>query len=1029
MVGSSMLALMLAAQIPPVVPAGFPQPADARPLAAAHAPADPLASDAMRGDARLSDVCFVDRRHGWAVGDRGVIWHTDDGGTHWHVQHSGVSCRLESVWFIDERTGWAAGGYSHPYTHTSSAVLLSTRDGGRHWQQHAHLPLPALKQVRFFNEKQGWALGNASAMVPSGVLVTDNGGRSWRPLSGGSAAHWLGGDFLDPHTGTLAGRQGTVAMVQRGGIEPARTGSFGLRNLRRMKLVAPVYGWLIGDGGLVMMTDDLGATWQTPPGPLPADVARQFDFAALAVRGPKCWIAGTPGTRVFHSPDAGRTWTTFATGTHLPIHALSFADDQHGWAVGALGTILATDDGGRTWRRQRSGGTRAALLGLFASADEVPLELFARLSGNDGYLGVVEVLNRRDLEVKLRDESHPVDRLREALVAVGASDAQAAWKFPLRQAGLELPADRIIGAWDQANDGRGMEELQAHLVKSIRLWRPEVIVTHDASPTGDDPLAHLIHRLVLQAVEEAADETRFPRQIALAGLPPWNVKKVYGTLPEGSRGPTELSTAQLATRLGRSLADVAAAPRGLLEDRYTATPQMLGFRLLVQHLSQTPDRDDFFTGVVLYPGGDARRELIEPPAEGIERLHRAALRGRNAQAIIEQAKNDSPGADRLLAQAGELARDLEGDTAGRVLYHLAEQYRRHGRWRMAAETFEMLAERYPDHPTTPAALLWLVQYYAGGETAWRVEGFQRYAGGQATWRMQDGRQRYAVRQASALAVDPARQENRYQRAAQFARQIERTRPALFAEPALRFPLAVAHRNQGFPQQAERYYLARSRSSRQDAWWACAQGEKWLAEAKGVPPKPLLGCAAAASKPRLDGRFDDAVWQQAKPAELHSTLGDDGQWPAAVMLAYDQEFLYLAVRCRRVPGAKYESTPGPRPRDPDLTGHDRVDVFLDLDRDFATYYRLSIDHRGWVAEGCWGDATWDPTWFVAAAADHGEWTAEAAIPLDQLTGRLPRSRSVWAVGIQRTVPGVGFQSWTQPAGTEVVPEGFGYLVFD
>ena len=34
-------------------------------------------------DARLNDVCFVDVRKGWAVGDRGAVWHTDDGGKTW----------------------------------------------------------------------------------------------------------------------------------------------------------------------------------------------------------------------------------------------------------------------------------------------------------------------------------------------------------------------------------------------------------------------------------------------------------------------------------------------------------------------------------------------------------------------------------------------------------------------------------------------------------------------------------------------------------------------------------------------------------------------------------------------------------------------------------------------------------------------------------------------------------------------------------------------------------------------------------
>ncbi len=148
-----------------------------------------------------------------------------------------------------------------------------------------------------------------------------------------------------------------------------------------------------------------------------------------------------------------------------------------------------------------------------------------------------------------------------------------------------------------------------------------------------------------------------------------------------------------------------------------------------------------------------------------------------------------------------------------------------------------------------------------------------------------------------------------------------------------------------------------------------------------------------------------------------------------MTAHDGEFLYVAVQCRRAPGVKYEESDAPRTHDADLQGQDRVSLLIDLDRDFATYYRLTIDHRGWTGDDCWGDATWNPTWFVAAKTTDANWTAEAAIPLDQLTGRYPKTGHIWAIGIQRTVPAVGFQSWTKPASTTVMPEGFGYLIFD
>ncbi len=186
----------------------------------------------------------------------------------------------------------------------------------------------------------------------------------------------------------------------------------------------------------------------TPPGEcatagrgfMPA--ARHFDFTALAVRGPNCWIAGSPGTRVFHTADAGRTWQGFPTGSTVPLRAIAFADDQHGWAAGELGTILATDDGGRTWRPQHSGGSRAALLCVFADPDDVPLELIARLSGNEGYRTAVEVLGRRDIEVAPRDDVPLADRLHEAVVGVGGSASDVAWRFPLRQAGLRFRRSR-----------------------------------------------------------------------------------------------------------------------------------------------------------------------------------------------------------------------------------------------------------------------------------------------------------------------------------------------------------------------------------------------------------------------------------------------------------------------------------------------------------------------------------------------------------------------------------------------------------
>ena len=963
----------------------------------------PGGTDAAAGDARLNDLCFVDVQHGWAVGDRGVIWHTDDGGQHWQQQASGVDCNLQGVCFLNAQLGWAVGGLTHPYTHIGNGVVLMTYDGGQTWKHNPKLLLPALRRIGFFDPRQGWAIACRSAMYPGGLFATNDGGRSWQPLPG-SDADWTAADFLDPRHGLVAGRNGSLAILRGGELESLAAGSVELRSFARARLLSPTAAWLVGEGGLVQNTSLANPVPQNSPN-LPK-AARHFDFAALAVRGPKCWIAGSPGTRVFHTADAGRTWSVFDTGTTLPLRAMTFVDDQRGWAAGELGTILATSDGGRTWQTQRAGGSRAALLVIVADPDDLPLELLARVSGNDGCLSVVELLGRRDVETPSRDDVPLPDRLHEAVVRVGGCAADRAWQFPLRQPGLRVDSRQIVEAWDRTNDGRGLDALRARVVRQIRIWRPEAVVIDDARrKEDDDPLLSLVHPTVMQAIAQAAESGALAEQTAEAGLKPWQTRQVYAAMPPGSRSASDLTTTQFMPGLGRSPAEAAAEPRGLLQDRFSLSPPTLAFRPLAGS-EQGTNRRDLLAGLGLPPGGEARRDLPRPSVERLDVIQRTATKRRHVLAILDQSSRRGSSAEQLLAQIDELTRDMDADSAGQILYQLADQYHRSGRWPAAAEAFQTLVDRYPQHPLTPPAMLWLLHYYASAEAAWQVQ------------------------------HNVAQPSKRFERAVAIGAELERTRFDLFVEPAARFPLAAAYRGLGRTREAERLYRLQSRDNGRDAWAACAQAEIHAADPKSRPIKPVLECVRARERPHLDGRLDDPVWRQAKPATLQSAQHDDGDWPAEVLLAYDDEFLYLAIRCREAPGSTEpseenggENRPTRRPRDADLSTQDRVEVFLDLDRDYSTYYRLAVDRRGWTNDSFWGDATWNPAWFVAARQEKREWTVEAAIPLAELTGRPPKPHDIWAVGIQRVAPGVGFQSWTTPAAVTVLPDGFGYLMFE
>ncbi len=517
------------------------------------------------------------------------------------------------------------------------------------------------------------------------------------------------------------------------------------------------------------------------------------------------------------------------------------------------------------------------------------------------------------------------------------------------------------------------------------------------------------------------------------------MKKVYGVLPPGARGDEVLATGRFSPWLGGALSDYVMPARSLLAAYRTSPPDTIELKLLLSNVAENSNARGLFGGISLAPGSDSRRPQAELPTQDLEALRRLATRRRHLQELMERGEGNA-------AWAGQVSNMIEGlspDAAGQLLAQLADGYRKSGHLDLAADTYFLFARRYPDHPLVDPALEWLIKFYASSEAAHRLKeapspfGREQFSEPSPSGRGQgEGvlESTGPIQQASATlpSTSPTlSRDDRLRRAAQLADYLKTARPVIYAEPSVRFAETAAQRELGYANPAQRYFLTLNQLPESDPWRQCAATEEWLAKPADLPPaKKLATCRPTDQPPNLDGNLDEPFWTKADRLRLSADKDLAANSPAAeVQLAYDNQFLYLAIHCPKSPNLDYVADATPRPRDADLTQHDRVTVRLDTDRDYSTAFELTVDNRGWTHDACWGDAIWNPTWYVAAASDATSWTVEAAIPLSELVDKPPAAHSVWAVSARRTIPRTGYETWSGPPESDGSPSQFGLLIFE
>ncbi len=144
--------------------------------------------------------------------------------------------------------------------------------------------------------------------------------------------------------------------------------------------------WIVGDNGTILISTDGGRSFlkslytsYSQGSGDPEDRAKRPDLYSVQFTSEKDGVIVGDRGLILTSDNGGFSWREQRSGTTEQLFHLSIRDER-GWVVGTGGVILHTRDGGRSWYPQQS-GTSDDLNRVYFVSDKVGL-----ITGDNGAL-------------------------------------------------------------------------------------------------------------------------------------------------------------------------------------------------------------------------------------------------------------------------------------------------------------------------------------------------------------------------------------------------------------------------------------------------------------------------------------------------------------------------------------------------------------------------------------------------------------------------------------------------------------------
>jgi len=238
--------------------------------------------------------------------------------------------------------------------------VVVTTNGGTGWAQQLGLPANSLYAISCPSTTVCFAVGFGGE-----VAVTANGGTAWSTQTSGTTQNLYSISCPSTSACFATGNGGTVIATANGGASwSAQTSNTG-DPLGAISCSGTATCFAVTNGSNFIKTVN-GSTWS-----LPATVGAATGLTGISCPSATTCFATDPAfSQIYTTADGGTTWQWSFTlgndpqaGTNGQFKAIGCPSTTTCYAVGTLGVVATTTDGGANWRTDDP-GSQATLTGV-----------------------------------------------------------------------------------------------------------------------------------------------------------------------------------------------------------------------------------------------------------------------------------------------------------------------------------------------------------------------------------------------------------------------------------------------------------------------------------------------------------------------------------------------------------------------------------------------------------------------------------------------------------------------------------------